>query len=285
MKTLYDLLGAHPDDDAESLKSAFRKAVKETHPDVHPDDPNAPIRFRQLVRANAILSDAEQRAAYDQLLDFEPRRTNAKSKRTIISAAAHKLAADAIAVVVLATAMTVGYVLFVHISKASVMAPSLIGTRAREPAEIAVAAAARQPETIDPVEPRDRLEEAALPDWAVVMSAVAWPQNNNGPALENAHLAPPSELAATDAKSYRERGILSYRNRDFSAAIADFDLAIQLDPGFAAAYIDRGIAFYRISQLDHAFADIAKAQQIEKAHTSKFASSKPRNTSASADKN
>lgn len=284
MKTLYDLLGAHPEDDAESLKSAFRKAVKETHPDVHPGDPNAPMRFRQLVRANAILSDAEQRAAYDQLLDFELRRTSSRSKRTIISAAAHKLAADAIAVVVLATAMAVGYVVFVHISKASVMAPSSVEARAREPAEIAIAAAERQPETIDPVEPRDRLEEAALPDWTIVMSAVAWPQNN-GPALENAHLAPASELAATDAKSYRERGILSYRNGDFAAAIADFDLAIQLDPSFAAAYIDRGIAFYRLSQLDHAFADIAKAQKIEKAHTPKFASSKPRNTSSSPDKN
>ena len=32
MKTLYDLLGALPSDDAEGLRTAFRKAVKGAHP-------------------------------------------------------------------------------------------------------------------------------------------------------------------------------------------------------------------------------------------------------------
>ena len=41
MKTLYDLLGALPDDDAEDLRIAFRKAVKANHPDVNPDNPEA----------------------------------------------------------------------------------------------------------------------------------------------------------------------------------------------------------------------------------------------------
>ena len=62
MKTLYDFLGALPDDDAESLSTAFRKAAKATHPDINTGDPDASLKFRQIVRANAILSDADQRA-------------------------------------------------------------------------------------------------------------------------------------------------------------------------------------------------------------------------------
>ena len=71
MKTLYDLLGAHADDDAETLKKAFRKAVKATHPDLHAGDADAQLRFRQIVNANAILRDAKQRATYDLLLQRE----------------------------------------------------------------------------------------------------------------------------------------------------------------------------------------------------------------------
>ena len=61
MGTLYDLLGALPDDDAEGLRIAFRRAAKATHPDTNPDNPDAALRFRQLVRAHTILSDAKNR--------------------------------------------------------------------------------------------------------------------------------------------------------------------------------------------------------------------------------
>ena len=60
MKTLYDLLGARPDDDAEELRSAFRKAAKANHPDLHVGDLDAPSRFRQIVQAYDILRDAQQ---------------------------------------------------------------------------------------------------------------------------------------------------------------------------------------------------------------------------------
>ena len=63
MKTLYDLLGALPDDDADQLRAAFRRAAKANHPDNNPDNPEAAERFRKIVRANAILSDGQQRVA------------------------------------------------------------------------------------------------------------------------------------------------------------------------------------------------------------------------------
>src|ERR1700747_1824885 len=50
MDTLYDLLGALPRDDAEELRAAFRRAVKGVHPDLNPHDPDAGVKFRQIVR-------------------------------------------------------------------------------------------------------------------------------------------------------------------------------------------------------------------------------------------
>ena len=47
MGTLYDLLGALPSDDAEGLRTAFRKAAKATHPDINPDNPDAALRFHE----------------------------------------------------------------------------------------------------------------------------------------------------------------------------------------------------------------------------------------------
>jgi curved DNA-binding protein CbpA len=69
MKTLYDLIGARRDDDAESLKKAYRKAVKANHPDHHADDPEAVRRFIQITAAYDILRDTEQRVAYDWTLE------------------------------------------------------------------------------------------------------------------------------------------------------------------------------------------------------------------------
>jgi len=107
MKTLYDLLGALPDDDAESLRTAFRQAAKATHPDINTHDPDAPLKFRQIVRANAILSDADQRATYDRLLSLTLRRPNWKLKRTI-----RKVASDAIKVACLSAVSIGGYLVF-----------------------------------------------------------------------------------------------------------------------------------------------------------------------------
>src|SRR6202166_2858221 len=79
MKTLYDLLEALPCDDAESLRAAFRRAVKGAHPDLRPGDPDAALKFREIVRANEILGDPEQRAAYDDLLEVARLETDGAS--------------------------------------------------------------------------------------------------------------------------------------------------------------------------------------------------------------
>jgi hypothetical protein len=72
-----------------------------------------------------------------------------------------------------------------------------------------------------------------------------------------------SSLPVKDAKFYHEQGVAAYHSGDIALAIADFNLAIRLDPNFKNVYIDRGVAFYRIREFHRAFADIARAMRIE----------------------
>jgi curved DNA-binding protein CbpA len=296
MKTLYDLLGALPDDDAESLRSAFRKAVKANHPDINTDDPDAPLRFRQIIRANAILRDAEQRDAYDRLLAFSRRPPGQRSKRTIISDTIRKLASDAIAVIILSVVFIGGYTLFEHLSKASVIPGKVIELTARGAAQIAPVTPTRQFDALGRDEQREKPEGAWAPSEAIVTSSVA-PAADTSRVREAAPVAPASSAqqianvgvapdpAANDAKSHRERGLIAYRDGDLYRAIADFNLAIQLDPSSPDAYIDRGIVFYRMHEFDRAFADIAQAKRIENSNRAKTPPQPaPRKASPSAGK-
>src|SRR5262249_51862302 len=115
METLYDVLGARPDDDAESLKNAYRKAAKANHPDRHAGDPEAVARFTRIATAYDILRDASRRAAYDRLLEC-PRGPLRLKARRAASHRAYQLAFNAIAGVVVGIMLACGgYLLFVRI--------------------------------------------------------------------------------------------------------------------------------------------------------------------------
>jgi curved DNA-binding protein CbpA len=116
MRTLYDLLGARPDDDVEALKAAFRKAAKANHPDLHAGDQYAAIRFRRIAEAYEILRDAEQRATYDRLLRFERERLRWTLKGTV-SHLMHSIVFDAVTAVGLAIILAGGYMTYAHFSK------------------------------------------------------------------------------------------------------------------------------------------------------------------------
>lgn len=62
--TLYDLVGASPDADAEALKRAIRAAMRQWHPDVC-KEPDAAERFKQIAAARDVLLDPDRRARYD----------------------------------------------------------------------------------------------------------------------------------------------------------------------------------------------------------------------------
>ena len=67
MNDHYKTLGVARNASADEIKKAYRKLVRETHPDKHPDDPAAEERFKQIAQANEVLSDPEKRKQYDLL--------------------------------------------------------------------------------------------------------------------------------------------------------------------------------------------------------------------------
>ena len=63
----------------------------------------------------------------------------------------------------------------------------------------------------------------------------------------------------------------AYRSGDLVIALANFDLAIDMDPGLSNSYINRGIVFHRLGDLKRAFSDVAEAKRIDDLNRKKSA--------------
>jgi curved DNA-binding protein CbpA len=251
MKTLYDLLGALPSDDAEGLRTAFRKAVKGAHPDIHPGDPDAALKFREIVRANEILGDAVQRTAYDYLLELARLEQKAASEQAI-AARIHKLASGVLALAGVLV-VTVGENLLLMYMSAALVAPAnKVDVTAPGSAEIARVSPAESPDATNKSASPVKHESASVPGEAIVPSAAMTQPNAESVPAANVGLAP--SPAASAAKSLRARGIFAYRNGN--GPIADL--------------------FSRLRKFDRVFANVGRAKRIEKASRSKSAPTKAR---------
>jgi curved DNA-binding protein CbpA len=265
MKSLYDLLGALPDDDAEGLRTAFRRAVKGAHPDIRPGDPDAALRFRQIVRAHEILGDSEQRAAYDHLLELA--RVEQVSALTRASAVRIRKAASGVMTLVAASVATVGaYLLFIHMASALIAVASDVDVTVRASPQVA---------SINPPESAGTPDRSALFanrfSSVVIGSSAAVPQSGTESILAANVGAAPDPVAIETR--LRSPAILAIRSGDVSGAIAYLDQALQFDPKFlAAAYIDHGTIFYRLRRFDHTFAGMVRPNRTAKASRVKSAS-------------
>ncbi len=64
-KDYYEILGVSKNASADEIKSAYRKLVKQYHPDLHPNDSKAAEKFKEINEANEVLSDEKKRKEYD----------------------------------------------------------------------------------------------------------------------------------------------------------------------------------------------------------------------------
>ena len=66
MRDPYAVLGCSRDADAQTLKRAYRRIVKDDHPDRNPGDAKAEARFKEAAAAWDLLGDPEKRARFDR---------------------------------------------------------------------------------------------------------------------------------------------------------------------------------------------------------------------------
>jgi hypothetical protein len=290
MKTLYELLGALPDDNAEGLRSAFRKAVKETHPDINAGDPEAPLRFRRIVRANAILSDAEQRATYDRLLALALRQAGRKPERG--AGMTRKLVSDMMMVGFLSVVSIGGYILFDRLSNVAIAPARSVEIMARGPVDIAAVAPAELLDASGHDEPRDKPLSAVTASEAIVPSAVvaaahadiaqaaavaSQPAASPAPevaahdpkpvALDEPRDQPGSAVSASEASEAIAPNVVA---PSVAAPAAKPDIAPEITPAGpplapppndAKSYRERGMFAYRDGDLNRAIADFDRAIQ------------------------
>jgi DnaJ-class molecular chaperone len=62
---LYSVLGVRRGASPDEIRTAYRRAARASHPDLHPGDATAHDRFKQVQVAYEVLGDPARRAAYD----------------------------------------------------------------------------------------------------------------------------------------------------------------------------------------------------------------------------
>jgi DnaJ-class molecular chaperone len=65
MANPYETLGVAPKASQDDIRKAYRKAAKETHPDLNPGKPEAEKRFKEINAAYDVVGDADKRKRYD----------------------------------------------------------------------------------------------------------------------------------------------------------------------------------------------------------------------------
>jgi curved DNA-binding protein CbpA len=230
MGTLYDLLGALPGDDAEGLRAAFRRAAKATHPDMNPEDPEAPRRFRELMRAYDILTDTDQRTTYDDLLLIALQPPGAE-KSTRVYERVRKYASNTMAATIISGVLVAGYTLFGHFSSTPGAAEFLPNGVSHRSEQIDLASSSPSDAGIEPA------LRAPATDAEAVNAMIVTAALNKSSA--------PASRSVEAAYRFTLDNLWSRR-----------------DPILTVAYLDRDIILYRAPKFDRAFDSMAQVKRI-----------------------
>lgn len=71
-RNYYKILEVSPGATQQEIKKAYRRLVRQYHPDLHPNHPDATERFRAICEAYQVLSDGVKRRQYDQEVQPQP---------------------------------------------------------------------------------------------------------------------------------------------------------------------------------------------------------------------
>ena len=98
----------------------------------------------------------------------------------------------------------------------------------------------------------------ALQQSANITEAMLFP-DFDGFARLRSHNVPYTQLSASE---YRERADLAYQRQEYMEAIADYDMAIHLDPDDSQAYFNRGLVRMELTGHEAALLDFDKAIEL-----------------------
>ena len=270
-KTPYDVLAVPRDARADTIRTAFRRAAKASHPDLNPGDPSAEQEIRQVIAAYNVLKNPEQRAVYDEGLtalerDAQARR-RASTKRMVMTLGAGAVSGG---VVALGVSLLVLMPNLEH-RRQEASPPQTSGerTQATGTATATLEFPLGHPETPDPDRSLEKLfaladahKDAHAPRNDAAGSPEPTRTRSNG-AIVTASGDGPHPVTPTDPAFYVDRDELQSRNGDFDRAIIDFDEAIRLAPTKARAYILRGRAWSDRGDHARALIDFDMASRIE----------------------
>jgi tetratricopeptide (TPR) repeat protein len=277
--TFYDVLGVPRDASPETIRMAFRNAVKACHPDLHAGDPTTEEQFRELIAAYEWLKKPRQRALYDEYLARNERYSSSilrgRPVRTVVGVVSASVVASAVAVIVWlslptsqepsgppqAPHVTAGPVSQPVDRQAAAIADGGIGHNGDggQATDRAVAAL----DSRAPDDPPRQLQQSAGHTEPQAPLANGWDSQEDRTVVSESSGRANNTAASNAPALYLARGELWARAGDLDQAIADFDEAIRLEPGKALAYSHRGNAWSRKGEKDRALADYDAAIRID----------------------